>query len=237
MQLSLIVCAYNEEKYIKACLESIVAHSENSLSEIIVVNNASTDATKERAEEIPGVRVVTEPNKGLTYARKRGAQEAKGDILIYIDADSLLTEGWIKKVVNEFQKDPKLVCASGVYQYMDIDRITGFVTWIYWYLFCTWIAFFTGYMVVGGNFAVRKEVLSRIGGFNTDIAFYGEDTDLGKRLHAIGKVRLFSSIFVYTSSRRFKYQGVINTGATYIKNFFSIVFKGKPASTTYKDFR
>jgi GT2 family glycosyltransferase len=49
----------------------------------------------------------------------------------------------------------------------------------------------------GGNFAVRREALDRIGGFDTSIEFHGEDTNLGRRLFAIGKVGLFHDCFLH----------------------------------------
>ena len=72
MRLSFVVPAYNEETYLPACLESILAQTRelDEAVEIIVVNNASTDRTREVALKFSGVRVVDEPRKGLTYARQ-----------------------------------------------------------------------------------------------------------------------------------------------------------------------
>ena len=76
MTISVIIPAYNEEKYIVSCLHSILGNAPENLKEIFVINNASTDKTAELAEKFPQVRVVNEPNKGLTKARQRGLQEA-----------------------------------------------------------------------------------------------------------------------------------------------------------------
>lgn len=59
-----------------------------------------------------------------------------------------------------------------------------------------------GTIFYGGNFAVRRAALDRIGGFDTSIEFHGEDTNVGRRLFAIGKVSLCSDCFLYTSARR-----------------------------------
>ena len=74
VRLSFVVPAYNEEAYLPACLESIVAQTRElgDAVEVIVVNNASTDRTREVALAVPGVRVVDEPRKGLTFARQAG---------------------------------------------------------------------------------------------------------------------------------------------------------------------
>ncbi len=74
MRLSFVIPAYNEEAYLPACLESVLAQTKElgDAVEIIVVNNASSDRTREVALGYPGVRVVDEPQKGLTFARQAG---------------------------------------------------------------------------------------------------------------------------------------------------------------------
>jgi hypothetical protein len=74
MRLSFVVPAYNEEAYLPACLESVLAQTRElgDAVEIIVVNNASSDRTREVALGYSGVRVVDEPRKGLTFARQAG---------------------------------------------------------------------------------------------------------------------------------------------------------------------
>ena len=70
----MIVCAYNEARYLPACLHSLLAQTRPA-DEIVVVNNASSDDTGAVARAIPGVRVIDEPVKGLVIARKqRGAR-------------------------------------------------------------------------------------------------------------------------------------------------------------------
>jgi glycosyltransferase involved in cell wall biosynthesis len=74
--LSVIVCAFNEERYVEACLHSLPAQSRPA-DEILLVNNASTDRTAALAAAIPGVRVVDEPRKGLVIARETGRRRAR----------------------------------------------------------------------------------------------------------------------------------------------------------------
>src|ERR1035441_7653186 len=95
-RISLVICAHNEEKYIASCLEYAIQSSgwgrlhykRDGFHEIIVIDNASTDRTKEIAEKYPNVRVVREEKKGLTRARQCGYLNAKGDVLAFIDADT-----------------------------------------------------------------------------------------------------------------------------------------------------
>src|ERR1700735_3878627 len=102
MRLSFVVPAYNEETYLPACLESILAQTSGmgDAVEIIVVNNASSDRTREVALGYPGVRVVDEPRKGLTHARQAGFAASTGDLIANVNSDSRLTPGWVSKVLT-----------------------------------------------------------------------------------------------------------------------------------------
>ena len=102
MKLSFIVPAYNEEDLIGKCLESILKQAASRLGdiEIIVVNNASTDKTREIALSFPGVIVVDEPQKGIVHARHAGFLASSGDLIANIDADTMLTPGWINKILK-----------------------------------------------------------------------------------------------------------------------------------------
>lgn len=235
--VSLVVCAYNEEKYIGSCLESAIAHSHGMLAEILVVDNASTDSTREVAERYPLVRVVSETSKGLTKARQKGLLEARGDIVLYIDADTELSADWIPKMIKKYQSDERTVCVSGIYRYKEAAVATNIGVWMYWHIFAAVTYLFTRYMVVGGNFAVKKKAMLQIGGFDQTIEFYGEDTDIARRLHTVGKVVFSTRMNVLTSPRRLSEEGIIKTGWIYAKNFFSIVVKGKPATADYIDYR
>src|SRR3989344_5868228 len=113
MRISFVIPAYNEEKYIVKCIESILHHWSPECLEIVVVNNASTDRTCAVVKKFPNVKVVSEPHKGTNWARQRGLTEAQGDIVAYLDADTEIPDGWRETVIREFSKDPRLVCLSG----------------------------------------------------------------------------------------------------------------------------
>jgi len=84
---------------------------------------------------------------------------------------------------------------------------------------------------------LAAESLKKIGGINTSIEFYGEDTAIARRLSSVGRVKFLTSIYVFTSDRRFKNEGFVHTGIVYYKNFLSVAFRGKPSTQEYKDFR
>ncbi|MCX6757734.1 MAG: glycosyltransferase family A protein [Candidatus Nomurabacteria bacterium] len=237
MKISLVIPAYNEEKYIGICLESVFKNAPDFFHEIIVIDNASTDKTKEVVEKFQGVKVIHESQKGLTSARQKGLESASGDLIAYIDADTKMPKGWRDKVIKAFFENQNFVCVSGPYIYHDVSFLKSISVWIYWHLFAYPTYLLTGYMTVGGNFVAKKSALEKINGFDKSISFYGEDTDIAKRLHKVGKVKFMPSLFMYTSARRFTGQGTLKTAFIYMLNFLSVAIKGKPISKEYKDIR
>lgn len=234
--VSLVIPAYNEEKYIAHTLEKILKETTEKFLEIIVIDNASTDKTREIAEQFEGIKVITENKKGVLYAREKGFREAKGDIIAYMDADSYFMEGWLKMLINEFQKNEELVCLSGICKYYDSPKWQKFLVWIYWHIFAMPIYRILGYMMISGNFAIRKTVLEKMDGFDTNITFYGDDTNTARRASKFGKVKFKTDFYIYTSARRLK-NGLVSTFFVYVVNFFSEVIRHKPYTNSYKDFR
>ena len=78
-----------------------------------------------------------------------------------------------------------------------------------------------GTVFYGGNFAVRRTALDGIGGFDTSIEFHGEDTNLGRRLFAVGRVGLYYDCYLYTSARRYIAMGKGAVFRLYVRNFAS----------------
>src|ERR1039458_8712232 len=182
MRLSFVVPAYNEEAYLPACLESILAQTGDlgDTVEIIVVNNASTDRTREVVLGYAGVRVVDEPHSGLTFARQAGFAASTGELIANVDSDSRLTPGWVQRVLDEFAADPKLVGLSGPFIYYDMTDSQRLSVRVFYviaflvYVINRWVLR-AGSMVQGGNFVLRRDGLEKIGGFNTAISFYREE--------------------------------------------------------------
>lgn len=237
MRISLVIPAYNEEHYIGGCLESVFANAPGKFSEIIVVDNASTDRTAEVARQFPGVRVVHEKEKGLPAARECGRQVATGDLIAYIDADTRMPEGWIEKMLNVFEKYQKVVSLSGPARYWDANFFERFVLALSWWVAAPLMYALVGYMIYGAHFVVRRLALDAIGDFNRSITFYGEDTELARRLSKVGKVLFRMDFFIYSSVRRFKTEGIIRTNLVYSLNYLWPVLFGRPFSTKHSDIR
>jgi glycosyltransferase involved in cell wall biosynthesis len=241
LTLSLVVPAYNEERLLGDCLRAattdVRATCARGRFEIIVVDNASTDRTAEVAAGFPGVRVVREPVKGLTRARQRGLEAACGAIVAYIDADTRMPAGWLGRVLDLFESRADVVCVSGPYVYYDLTKREATMVRAFWRLLAQPTYRLTRYMAVGGNFAASREALRRIGGFDALIAFYGEDTDIARRLAQVGKVVFDMGLVMQTSARRLHAEGLARTAARYIGNYVSEVVLKRPVTAAYRDIR
>jgi glycosyltransferase involved in cell wall biosynthesis len=234
--ISLVIPAYNEEAYLPACLDAVMRNVADKALEIIVVDNNSSDGTRQVVERYPTVKYVFEPIKGITRARQRGLLSATGDIVAYVDADTLPPPGWIEQIDRNFAEDSNLACLSGPYSFYDLSGIKDKIS-TGWFVTARPLYALTGFMMVGGNFAIPRETLHRMGGFDDTIEFYGEDADIAKRAKKFGKV-LFSPSFVMpTSGRRLKKQGLLKMAGLYFINYLSIVFRSKPATQGYQDIR
>jgi glycosyltransferase involved in cell wall biosynthesis len=244
MRLSFVIPAYNEEAYLPACLESILAQTRDlgDQVEIIVVNNASTDRTREVALDYPGVRVVDEQRKGLTFARQAGFAGSTGELIANVDSDARLTPGWVAQVLREFEGRPKLVTLSGPLVYYDLtpsQRVSVQVFYAAAFLVYALNRYVlrAGSMVQGGNFVLRRAALEQIGGFNTAIAFYGEDTDIARRMNAVGEVKFTFDLKMLSSARRLKHEGMLTIAWRYTVNYLWTTFRKKPFTEEYLDIR
>lgn len=234
--ISLIIPAYNEEDYLPACLEAVMENVAGQVMEIIVVDNNSTDGTRAVVERYPAVTYVFEPEKGITRARQRGLVASSGDILAYVDADTRPPAGWIEQVREQFGTCNELGCLSGPYSFYDLGGIPR-TTSAGWFVAARQLAKITGYLIVGGNFAIRRDVLEKMGGFDSSIEFYGEDADIARRARKHGKVLFSPRLVMPTSGRRMKKQGFTKMAGIYFANYFSIAFRGRPMTKGYKDVR
>jgi glycosyltransferase involved in cell wall biosynthesis len=244
MRISYVVPAHNEEAHIQACLSSIYHDAVRAGvdAEIILVNNASNDGTADRARSIPGVRVIDEARKGLVRARQTGYEAASGDIIANIDADNIVPPGWTERVVREFERSRTLVGLSGPVTFYDLpwhvhvqNRLFMLAGWCI-HVVAQYV-FRRGAMMQGGNFTIRRSALDAIGGYNTDLTFYGEDTDIACRLVPVGRVKFTFGLTMFSSGRRLKHEGTLMTGLVYGVNFFWILFFRQPLTRKHRDIR
>ncbi len=237
MKVSFVIPAYNEEFYIEKCLISVLREVKENTGayEIIVVNNGSTDKTKEIALRFSGVTVVDEPERGLPRARQAGFLASRGDLIANIDADTLLPSGWLRYAEDQFSKNQKLVALSGPFVYYDLPKNINFwVKALYGIGFISYLInrfiLRVGSMIQGGNFIIRRSVLEKIGGYNLRINFYGEDSDIARRLNPLGEVKFTFKLPMYASGRRLMKEGTVKMGVRYGINYLWTIFFKKPFS-------
>ena len=105
--ISIIVPAYNVEKYIKACLDSIIIQTYSNF-EVIVINDGSTDQTKKMLNEYesnPKIRIFSQENGGLSAARNQGLKLANGELVCFVDSDDSVKSDYLEKLVAPFIED------------------------------------------------------------------------------------------------------------------------------------
>ena len=244
MKISFVIPAYNEEAILGQCLESIFREIEQAKCDAadIVEDNASTDRTSEIACSFPGVKLVFESRKGISPARHAGYLAATGDLIANVDADTMLTPGWIGKVLKEFSKNPKLVALSGPFLYHDAPAFTRALTRTFYGLsFAVYILnnhiIRISSMLQGGNYVIRRTALDKLGGYDLKYDFWGEDTDMARRLHPLGKVKFTFGLPIFSSGRRLAKEGILNTGWKYTLNYFGVVLFKRPMTKKYQDIR
>lgn len=224
MKISIIIPAYNEEKYIGKTLASIgkLKKKEDWDIEVIVINGGSTDNTVKVAKEY-GVRVINEPHKGIGFARQQGLLHAKGEIVAYTDADTIVPEDWLLDHLKILQ-EKDVVCSYGHFRVIDgkfpyfhyINYIQPYALWICHHVFGKPAS-------PGQNMAFWKDAAQKTGGFDKNL-FVMEDVDFTNRMKKIGKV-IFRFQNIVTSSGRRSNEGwrfFIRAGGSALKYFLGI---------------
>lgn len=198
--ISVVIPAYNEENYISACLHALKNQKDAPPHQIIVVDNASTDSTAHIARQY-GAYVVTEPRKGVARARQTGFEAVRGDIIASLDADTRVATFWLARIAAYFRENPTLSAVYGPVHWYDGQPIDQ---WVVRYPFAwgQWLCHRAHRdLWWGSNFAVRREVFWKAGGFPVDWP-RGEDNDLSLRVSRIAWVHFDPNLVVYASSRR-----------------------------------
>ncbi|SFD91791.1 glycosyltransferase [Nitrosomonas sp. Nm166] len=183
MHLSIIVPAFNEERLITHCLDSIAEslaanQKPGFTAEVIVVDNNSTDKTAKLAKRA-GAKVVFEPINQIGRARNAGAAVATGDWLLFVDADSLLNPGMVADILKMIETRKYVGCGSVMHMpnlpwwgaaVMHLWTITS--------VLCRWAS---GALVV-----CRADAFREVGGFNQDL-FAADEIDLSRLLKKWGR--------------------------------------------------
>ena len=218
--LSIIIPALNEEKNISKLLGSIKTRKKY---EIIVSDAGSKDKTRQIAKSY-GSRIT---KGGLPAAGKNsGAEKAKGNILLFLDADVVLPEGFIDKSIEEFSKR-KLKIAS-----FFLLPETGKLAFNVFYNFPIFLL--EDILPHGAmGIMVKKDLFIKTGGFDEDISL-AEDHYFVRQAARIGKYGIIKLTRICVSSRRFKKDGWIRTGLKYFLCELHLIFLGPDRSDRFK---
>lgn len=230
MKFSIIIPAWNEEEFVASAIHGAKAQQYPRADfEIVVVDNNSTDQTIAIAKAAGADKVVKEKEQGTNMARNRGVRESSGDILAYIDADCVPPVDWLSRIEEVF-KDPSVVALSGPYEmgFTGMLRVadrfyTGFVFKAMPDV-VTFIFRKKDAVMIGGNFAVRRSAITKIGEFPR-LRFYGDDTAIAISLaRNAGRVIFDPTFMVKSSPRRLKSQGLLRTVVRYAYHHFKVYF-------------
>ncbi len=229
MFVSVIIPAYNEEKYLPKALTALQSQLHPDFDyEVIVANARSTDKTKEVAQQY-GARVLDVPKINPATARQKGVEASQGEIIACVDADTTVPKNHLQTLVKEFNEDPFCVGLTGIIEGWGGNFLVNFIyKWINT-LFCKLNFLLGRFSFQGQSFAFRKSAFTRIGGFNTQL-HTGEDFDLANRMAKVGKIKLVPKVFGVSSVRRIK-EGPIKTISRGFLSYLRVVWKlpfGKP---------
>lgn len=223
VRVSIIIPTYNEERYLPKLLRSIKKQTFKDY-EVIVVDSHSRDKTVQIARK-HGAKVFFDVPKGRRshpgHARNYGAKKAKGDILVFIDADVVLSKNVIKKIVEAVDKGyvagttkilPLKDGSKLVYVLYSMSELFSRLT--YRLGLAYWQPMF-----------IKKDVFFKLKGFNEQLQF-NEDHDLMRRVRKYGKMAYLRPKS-YVSTRRFKGSDLWKPLKSYLGSTFWYLLTGK----------
>ena len=123
VSVSIIIPVYNGQNTILKCLENIIKKNKKINKEIIVINDGSKDKTAKILKKVKGIKVFNlKRNKGVGYARQYGANKAKYDLLCYIDADVLILEKSIKKLIKKLNSSSSIGSVGAIQKPINLNK-------------------------------------------------------------------------------------------------------------------
>lgn len=190
--ISVVVCTYNRLSLLRRCLDSLENQSiQDKFYEVLIIDNNPTDKIKglvrHFTEKNRNFRLAKERKQGLSFARNKGFQEARGNFVAYIDDDAIANRDWVREIFNFINKKPGVKVFGGpYYPYFLREKPNWFPE--------SWGKFSLGDEVKkvdvpreslsGSNIIFSRSLLRKVGGFKTDLGMrgdkvaYGEETRL-----------------------------------------------------------
>jgi len=206
MRLSIVIPAYNEEAYLLATLQRVKEAGRQLLRarpsaqvQIIVVDNQSSDRTARIARR-QGCRVVVETRHNIGQVRNTGATAAIGEVLVFVDADTLVPPD-VFTLIADRMDDPRCLGGAVDVSYRPAKKI------MHWYLAAWRLVARLGNMAQGATQFCRTSVFQELGGYDTSL-FMGEDVEFYWKMKYLAKKRsgtvcFIDAVSVVPSTRRF----------------------------------
>ncbi len=201
VKFSIIICTYNRSKYLLPLLESIKQQSINkNLFEVVFINNNSPDNTEwivnQFISDNRGIKInyFIEERQGLSYARNRGIKEAKGEFLIFIDDDAIMTEDYLKSLNTYLANDDDIKVYGGkilpLYETEKPEWVSPFLLSLFSVIDLgnEKALFPKSKYPIGANMGFNKNIFVKYGNFKTDLGrkgkllLGGEEKDLFNRV-------------------------------------------------------
>lgn len=216
MTISVVIPAYNEEKYLPQTLASL-KKLQRTPNEIIVVNASSTDKTEDIAIRA-GAKVITEKKSTIGYSRQMGLKAAKGDVVAFTDSDAIVPPDWLTRIEQEIQK-PGVVGVFGGFRVPDGPWwYKIYINYLQPSLNVFYFSLLKIPMATGQNMAFYKEKALAVGGFPQEFRI-AEDIEIARRLMHAGKIIFRQDFYVLASGRR-GYEGFGKLLSRILKAFF-----------------
>ncbi|MBI2079560.1 glycosyltransferase [Candidatus Micrarchaeota archaeon] len=205
MDVSIIVPAYNEEKYIEKTLKAIENQKTHLRYEIIVSDGLSKDKTLKIARKYTDL-IVTSKKRGIWAGRNAGGLKAKGRLLVFIDADTVVPQNYLD-IAYAVMQDRKISGLSCAFRFDRASRILRIIETL-----SNKYLLLKGKLgigeLLGFNCVMRKNDFLRVGGFPNKPL---EDGAMARKLHKLGRVIYLPEPQVITSSRRMLKNGTIKS--------------------------
>jgi GT2 family glycosyltransferase/glycosyltransferase involved in cell wall biosynthesis len=204
---SIIIPVCNQIHYTEACLASLQQHQDAHRFEVIVVDDCSTDATADAISRMPGIVYVrNETNSGFIVSCNRGAEKARGKYLVFLNNDTLVSDGWLKALADTFAEEPKagIVGSKLIYPDGRLQEAGGIIWqdasgWNYGkfddpkkteYNYLREVDYCSA-----AAFMIPKALFQSVGGFDSRYApAYYEDTDLAFKVRQAGYKVLYQPL-------------------------------------------
>ncbi|MCX7736145.1 MAG: glycosyltransferase [Candidatus Kapabacteria bacterium] len=244
-KISVIIPVFQEEKILEKTLQkySDILRTKYNF-ELIISDGGSTDRTIEIAQKYADIVVRhNEPRKQtIAEGRNKGASASRGDLLVFINADTVpenpeLFFNFISQLIdgkNKFSKFDAL--ATRVYVAKD-ERLFKDLIFYFFHNFYVRLLNMIGLGMGRGECQIiKRTVFEKVGGYNPKI-IAGEDFDLYKRISSVGSIGFVNELVVLESPRRFRKYGYLRIIFSWVVNSLSVIFYGKSVSDEWEPVR